>query len=58
VGIRNVSAGGKAVRSRAFLDCLVDQRKLLSLYSQIAVEANGKGAALAVWSHEFLARLK
>jgi hypothetical protein len=43
---------------RAFTDCLLDQRKLLVLYNQIATEANGKGAKLAVWSPDFMARLK
>jgi len=31
--------------------------KLLALYNQIAAEANAKGATLATWSPDLLARL-
>jgi hypothetical protein len=41
----------------AFNRCLLDPRELLTKYNQIALEANSKGAALATWSPEFLARL-
>ena len=41
----------------AFLECLIDPRKLLVLYNQIAARANAKGATMAVWSEEFLARV-
>lgn len=42
---------------KAFNDCLLDPRKLLVLYNQVAAEANAKGAKLALWSPAFLARL-
>jgi Putative zinc dependent peptidase (DUF5700) len=41
----------------AFLECLIDPRKLLVKYNRIALEAKAKGASLAMWSPEFLARL-
>jgi hypothetical protein len=41
----------------AFVECLIDPRKLLALYNQIAVRANAKGATMATWSSEFLTRL-
>jgi hypothetical protein len=43
---------------KAFNDCLLDPRKLLALYNQVAAEANAKGAKLALWSPAFLARLE
>jgi hypothetical protein len=42
---------------KAFNDCLLDPRKLLALYKQVAAEANAKGAKLVLWSPAFLARL-
>jgi hypothetical protein len=42
---------------QAFDECLLDPRRLLVLYNQVATEANAKGATLAVWSPELLARL-
>ncbi len=37
--------------------CLIDPRKLLVFYNQIALAENAKGARLATWSPAFLARL-
>jgi hypothetical protein len=42
---------------RAFDECLLDPRKLLALYNQVAAEADAKGATLATWSPDLLARL-
>ena len=42
---------------KAFEECLIDPRKLLTMYNQIAKEANGKGATLATWSPELLTQL-
>ena len=41
----------------AFDECLLDPRKLLVMYNQIAKQANAKGATLATWSPELIARL-
>lgn len=41
----------------AFNECLLDPRKLLIMYNQIATQANAKGATLATWSPELIARL-
>ena len=41
----------------AFDDCLLDPRKLLALYNQVAREADAQGATLATWSPDLLARL-
>ncbi len=43
---------------QAFNECLLDPRKLLVLYNRVAAEVNAKGATLAVWSPELLARLQ
>ncbi|MBB6250945.1 DUF5700 domain-containing putative Zn-dependent protease [Nitrospirillum iridis] len=42
----------------AFNDGLLDPRKLLALYNQVAGEANAHGAKLATWSPELLKRLE
>ncbi|MDG3439396.1 DUF5700 domain-containing putative Zn-dependent protease [Nitrospirillum amazonense] len=42
----------------AFNDCLLDPRKLLELYNQVAQEANAHGARLATWSPDLLKRLQ
>jgi len=41
----------------AFNECLLDPRKLLVMYNEIAQQANAKGATLATWSPELIARL-
>lgn len=41
----------------AFDDCLLDPRKLLVMYNQIAEQANAKGATLATWSPELIDEL-
>ncbi len=41
----------------AFNQCLLDPRKLLTMYNQIALKANAEGATLATWSPELLGRL-
>jgi hypothetical protein len=41
----------------AYLECLIDPRKLLVLYNQIAGRANAKGGRMATWSPDFLTRL-
>lgn len=43
---------------QAFTECLIDPRKLLIQYNQVALEANKDGATLATWSPAFLNRLK
>lgn len=40
---------------KALLDCMLDMRELLVLYNRVAVDSAG---TLALWSPEFLARLK
>jgi hypothetical protein len=42
---------------QAFDQCLLDPRKLLTMYNQIAERANSKGATLATWSPQLLAEL-
>ncbi len=42
---------------KAFDECLIDPRKLLTMYNRIAKDANAKGATLATWSPELLTRL-
>jgi len=42
----------------AFVECLIDPRKLLTLYNQVAEEAAAKGASLRRWSPQLLARLR
>jgi len=42
---------------QALDDALLDPRRLLALYNQVAAEADAKGATLATWSPELLARL-
>jgi len=42
---------------QALNEALIDPRKLLTLYNQVAGEANAKGAHLALWSPQFLAKL-
>jgi hypothetical protein len=42
---------------QAFRECLIDPRKLLTLYNQIANDARPQGASLATWSGELLSRL-
>jgi hypothetical protein len=42
----------------ALTDCMIDPRKLLSLYNQVAREAAKQGGTLATWSPQLLARLK
>ncbi len=41
----------------AFNECLLDPRKLLVMYNQIAEQANAKGATLATWSPQLIAKL-
>ncbi len=41
---------------KAFNECLIDPRKLLTMYNQIAKDANAKGATLATWSPKLLTR--
>lgn len=43
---------------QAFTQCLIDPRRLLVLYNQIAFEANQQGASLATWSPALLEKLK
>jgi hypothetical protein len=43
---------------QAFKECLIDPRRLLVLYNQIALEADAQGAALATRSPAFIDRLK
>lgn len=43
---------------QAFTECLIDPRRLLVLYNQIALEANQQGASLATWSPALLEKLK
>jgi len=40
---------------QALLECMMDPRKLLTMY--VAEEATAKGATLRTWSPQFLARL-
>jgi hypothetical protein len=47
----------RAYGRQAFNECLLDPRKLLTLYNKVALEANAKGAALATWSPDLLLRL-
>ena len=42
---------------RAFLECLIDPRKLLTLYNYVAEDATAKGAVLRRWSPQLLTRL-
>ena len=42
---------------RAFLECLIDPRRLLTLYDRVAQAAIEKGARLPRWSPQLLARL-
>lgn len=42
---------------RAFLDCLIDPRNLLTLYNQVAEESAAKGATLRRWSPQLLTLL-
>jgi hypothetical protein len=42
----------------ALNDCLLDPRKLLTLYNLLATEADAKGARLALWSPQFLTKLQ
>jgi hypothetical protein len=42
---------------QAYNEALLDPRRLLALYNQVAAEANAKGATLATWSPDLLARL-
>jgi len=43
---------------QAFTQCLIDPRRLLVLYNQIALEADAQGAVLGRWSPAFIDRLK
>lgn len=43
---------------RAFLECLIDPRKLLILYNRVVEAAIEKGAVLPRWSSQLLSRLK
>lgn len=47
----------RAYGRHAFNECLLDPRKLLTLYNQVALQANAKGATLATWRPDLLARL-
>jgi len=47
----------RAYGRQAFNECLLDPRKLLTLYNKVALEANAQGANLATWSPDFLSRL-
>jgi hypothetical protein len=47
----------KAYGRQAFNECLLDPRKLLTLYNKAALEANAQGATLATWSPDLLSRL-
>ncbi|MGA3162498.1 MAG: DUF5700 domain-containing putative Zn-dependent protease [Terracidiphilus sp.] len=57
VGYEMAALVEKAYGRQAFNECLLDPRKLLTLYNKAALEANAKGASLATWSPDFLARL-
>lgn len=57
VGYEMAALVEKQYGRSAFNACLLDPRKLLVLYNGIAEQANAKGATLATWSPELLAKL-
>jgi len=57
VGYEMAALVEKQYGRQAFDQCLLDLRKLLTMYNQIAERANAKGATLATWSPQLLAKL-
>ena len=57
VGYEMAALVERAYGRKAFNECLLDPRKLLILYNQVAQQANAKGATLATWSPDLLLRL-
>ena len=57
VGYEMAALVERAYGRQAFNECLLDPRKLLILYNQVAQQANAKGATLATWSPDLLLRL-
>ena len=43
---------------QTLLDCMIDPRKLLELYNNVAADDSKNGATLALWAPELLARLR
>ena len=58
VGYEMAALVEKRFGRAALTDCMIDPRKLLSLYNQVAREAAKQGGTLATWSPQLLARLK
>ncbi len=57
VGYEMAALVERAYGRQTFNECLLDPRKLLTLYNKVALEANAKGASLATWSPDLLSRL-
>ena len=57
VGYEMAALVERAYGRQALNQCLLDPKKLLVMYNQVALEANAKGATLVTWSPDFLARL-
>ncbi len=58
VGYEMAALVEKQYGRQAFDQCLLDPRKLLTMYNQIAERANAKGATLATWSPQLLTDLE
>ena len=58
VGYEMAALVEKQYGRKVFDECLMDPRKLLERYNEIAKKANAEGAELAVWSDELLKRLQ
>ncbi len=57
VGYEMAALVEKQYGRSAFDECLLDPRKLLVMYNQIAEQANARGATMATWSPQLIARL-
>ncbi len=57
VGYEMAALVEKRFGRKVFTDCLLDPRLLLVRYNQVATEANGNGAALALWPESLLRRM-
>jgi hypothetical protein len=58
VGYEMAALVEKQYGRKVFDECLMDPRKLLVKYNEIAKKANADGAQMAVWSDELLKRLQ
>lgn len=58
VGYEMAALVEKQYGRATFNDCLLDPRKLLLRYNEVAIAANRNGASLATWSPDLLRRLQ